>query len=122
MNTFCFEECKSYCCRKGYLVLTKEESEVVAGEKLESLIVKDVVKKTDDDNYSLHINPCPSLKDNKCSIHKDPKRPTVCREFPIFLWSNKVIHVSNRCLFVKQGLLYPYLAELKLKGYKLEYE
>ncbi len=31
--------------------------------------------------YSLSLEPCPFLKDNKCSIHKE--RPIVCRAFPV---------------------------------------
>jgi Fe-S-cluster containining protein len=122
INRFCFEECNAYCCRKGYLVLTKEESELVTQEKLIYLLKNKIIKKTDSERYALQINPCAALKDNKCMIHNNSDRPKVCNDFPLFLWANKIIHVSNRCLFVKQGLLYPYLAKFKIEGYKLSYD
>jgi len=65
--------------------------------------------------------PCPSLKDFKCIIHKNPKRPLTCRQFPIFIDGN-MIKLSPRCLAVKQGLIYPYISQLLKLGMKLSEE
>ncbi|MFC1754317.1 YkgJ family cysteine cluster protein [Thermoproteota archaeon] len=110
ISRYCMEECKAYCCRKGYLLLTPEEKELIA---------KDLkVKKLYRGDYSLAL-PCPMLKDNKCSIHDNPKRPKTCKDFPIFITGNKV-RLSPRCLAVKEGKLYPFERKFLEAGYRLE--
>ena len=64
---------------------------------------------------------CPNLKDYKCIIHKNPKRPKACKEFPLFVWKNQTIMITKVCPAVKENKLYPYLARFKKKGYKIMY-
>jgi len=120
ISDFCIEECKAYCCRKGYLVLTIEELELVTKGNVKGLMAKGIVKKHGD-KYSLHLGAsgfqCPSLDGEfKCTIHKDPKRPSACKQFPVFIWG-KMIRVSERCLALKAGKLYPYIKEFERNGY-----
>jgi Fe-S-cluster containining protein len=117
IGKYCFTECKAYCCRKGYLMLTNKETIMMMKKS------KDVLTKIERGKYVLDLGAkgCPSLKNYKCSIHKNPKRPKACKEFPIFIWDKKTIKVSQRCLAVKNELIYPYLAKLKLMGYKISF-
>ncbi len=112
LGKFCYEECKAYCCRKGYLVLDEKEVKKFKGNE-------DIIKKLDNGKYSLNMNKrgCPCLEDYKCKIYKT--RPKVCREFPIFV-NDKTIRISPRCLAVKEDLLYPYIAKLIKMGYKIQ--
>jgi len=121
ISPFCVEECKAYCCRKGYLVMTPEEATLVSGGRVKELTQKKVLKLLPYGKYSLFLgNPegCPSLDGSKCKIHKDPLRPNTCKSFPIFIEGNKV-KLSQRCLAVKQEKLYPYIAEMVKAGYKI---
>ncbi len=36
ISKFCYEECNAYCCRKGYLILNKDEVDVVTQGKKKS--------------------------------------------------------------------------------------
>ena len=45
ISDYCFNECKAYCCRKGYILLTKEEADLLTHNKTEELIEKDEIKK-----------------------------------------------------------------------------
>lgn len=123
ISRFCIEECKSYCCRKGYLILDNSNIDlVVQGRKQELLDRKILIKK--EINYSLYLGdyeiPCPSLgKDFKCLIHKKPERPSACKQFPLFIEGNK-LRLSPRCPAVKADMLYPYIARLLKMGYRLE--
>jgi len=121
ISKFCYEECKSYCCRKGYLILNSSNVDLVAGEKRRKLEEKKLLLKISDSNYSLNLGKdsnCPSLKDYKCIIHRNPKRPLACKNFPLFIEGNK-IKLSPRCLAVKQGLFYPFVSKLLKLGYRL---
>lgn len=118
ISSYCFNECKSYCCRKGFLVLSLSQVKLLTNGK------EDGLKKISEDSYSLDLSSnggCPSLKEDKCVIHKNNDRPSACKEFPLFIWEDGSVKVSQRCPAVKDGLLYPYLAELKSKGYIIRY-
>lgn len=114
ISQFCFEECNAYCCRKGYLLLTKKELDLVAGKKQ----IKIQLQK--DNKYSLFLgDTCPSLQGNfKCKIHRNRNRPQACKEFPIFIYEKNII-LSGRCLAVKQGKFYPYIKQWLKLGYKI---
>ncbi len=121
IGKFCIEECKSYCCRKGYLVLSKKEIKLILDNKEKEY--EDCVKKLDENKYSLYMGtnnkPCPRLLENFfCSIHTKRNRPLACKEFPIFI-KEDIIYLSSRCLAVKQGLFFPYIKKLQKLGYKL---
>jgi len=119
LASYCINECKSYCCRKGYLVLLKKQfSKVMNGKEQE---YADKVKKVGD-SFSLFMGtpdmPCPSLREDfTCGIHKSSLRPLACREFPLFIRDN-TIYLSNRCPAARDGLLYPYIARLVKMGLK----
>ena len=103
-----------FCCRKGFLVVTKDELDEMANVGFCDL------KRLPSGDYSVYLGErgCPCLNDFKCLIHKSPNRPKVCGKFPIFI-EGDTVRVSGRCLAVREGLLYPYIAKLKSLGYKI---
>jgi len=123
ISKYCYSECKSFCCRKGYLVLSEKEADIVIGKEISNLKRESILTITKDEKYMLNLGAkdkaCPQLKEFKCEIHKDINRPNACIEFPIFLWKNKKIHVSDRCPASREGLFYKYLAEFKSLGYDI---
>ena len=122
ISRYCYEECKSYCCRKGYLPVKKNEVDAVTQGRKEELMRKGVLKKIKDEKYSLYMGdydaPCPSLFDYKCLIHKKKNRPDACKQFPLFI-EGCLIKLSPRCPAVKEGLFYPYVSQLLRLGYKV---
>ncbi|MFH1398698.1 MAG: YkgJ family cysteine cluster protein [Candidatus Woesearchaeota archaeon] len=115
LSKFCAEECSSYCCRTGNLVLSEKEFRLITKHNQANTI-----KKLANGKYCLEMTadqPCPCLDKNKCLIHGNPSRPVMCRQFPIFL-HNKTIYLSTRCPAVKKGLLFPFVKRLMLLGYK----
>jgi len=123
ISKFCTGECKAYCCRKGYLVLSSEEADLVTQSRTKEFEEKGILNKIRDGKYSLDLGnseyTCPSLKkDFKCRIHKNPKRPLACKNFPLFL-DEKTVKLSPRCLAVKCRKIYPYIVQLLRLGYKL---
>lgn len=121
ISSFCFEECKSYCCRKGYLIMTKKELDKISDGKGKELIDKGSVKEIEKEKYSLYLGTeagCPSLKDYRCSIHKSKLRPKMCREFPIFITEKSII-LSPRCLAVKENKFYPFVKQAMNLGYRV---
>ncbi|MBS3122682.1 YkgJ family cysteine cluster protein [Candidatus Woesearchaeota archaeon] len=121
ISKFCYEECKSYCCRKGYLVLTEKEIKLVTHGRQKELEKTPILKKLDNGKYSLFFGgkdePCPALKNFKCTIHKSKNRSSTCKNFPLFV-EGKYIRLSPRCLAVKQDKLYPFVRQLIKLGYK----
>ncbi|MBW2964232.1 YkgJ family cysteine cluster protein [Candidatus Woesearchaeota archaeon] len=122
ISSFCMEECKSFCCRKGYLPLRESEVDTVTQGKRKELMEQGILTLRADGKYSLYMGgtdmPCPSFQNDRCVIHTSRKRPLTCRQFPIFVDGNTV-RISARCLAAKAGLLYPYVARMKLLGYKI---
>ena len=121
IGRFCIEECKAYCCRKGYLILKPGQLDLVTqGNKA---ILAHILKQLSNGDYSMYMGspglPCPSLNsDFTCKIHKKRNRPQACKDFPLFIKGNLII-LSSRCLAVKQNLFYPFIRRLQLLGYKL---
>lgn len=121
ISKFCTKECKAYCCRKSYIVLNGKEVELIAAEMRKELKGKEIAKQMEGEKkffLDLSDNNCPCLKDNMCMIHKNPKRPKICKQFPIFI-KDKNIRFSPECLAVKNGLFYPYEHEFLKIGCKL---
>jgi Fe-S-cluster containining protein len=121
ISRFCIEECRSYCCRKGYLVVLKKQLSRLMGGR--EALYMEVLKPISGESYSLFLGrpdrPCPSLgTDFRCTIHKSRLRPQACRQFPLFIRGNVVL-TSPRCLAVRLGMLYPYLAQLRNLGYRI---
>ena len=129
ISDICINECKAYCCRKGFLVLKEDEVDVVTQGKTKELEQKFVLKRLEDGKYSLNLSgvkgdedsTCPSLKDNMCMIHKSKKRPKTCGDFPIFIdHEKKIVRLSPRCLAVKKDMFYPQVTQWMKLGYKIE--
>jgi len=115
ISSYCYNECLAYCCRKGFLLLSEKEADLLR------LDIKDLVIMPIDKRYIFNLGKgCPNLIGYKCIIHKDPERPKACKEFPLFVFENTII-VTDDCPAVKQNMLYPYLAEFKMMGYEIIY-
>ena len=123
ISNYCYSECRAYCCRRGYILLTGKEVGLMKGARKEDLQVIPVDLENEEGFvFDLGMGEgCPNLKDYKCTIHKDPKRPKACKEFPLFIWDDKTVMVTYACPAVKEAKLYPFLAEFKRRGYKLVY-
>lgn len=110
------EECHAYCCRKGFLVMEKKEFKKVAQGQEEVVSALGRVKELPNGKISLYLEGgCPSLVDNKCSIHTSSLRPKTCGDFPVYLKDN-VAFFSPRCTAVKAGKLYPFMRQLEQAG------
>ncbi len=122
ISDYCIHDCKAFCCRKGYLILSLEEMNVIVGKQRGSLEDSGVLTNMGGTKFALNLgNPlgCPSLKNNLCLIHTDPKRHTACKEFPIFI-TDKKIHFSNRCPLVKTNKFYHYIHKFKKLGFTID--
>lgn len=119
ISKFCSLECKAYCCRKSYLILSAQETDIVSQGMRKELEDKKIIKKKGNGKYFLNLRGgCPSLRNNLCMIHNNSKRPAVCKQFPIFI-KNKTIKLSPLCLAKQNDLFYPYVHELLKLGYKI---
>ncbi len=122
LGTYCFTECKSFCCRKGSLKVIKKEANLLTSEKLQENIKNKSLFPLKGGKYLVNLNKgCPALKDFKCTLHNNPERPQICQDFPIFLEGKKV-NVSSKCYAVIEGLLYPYINKMKLQGYEINFQ
>jgi Fe-S-cluster containining protein len=128
IGNYCINECKSFCCRNGYLVIRENSINLVTQGKKDEFIKKGNLKPLKDGKYSLllgdHKEPCPSLdiKTFCCKIHKSKLRPKPCREFPMFI-EEDIIKLSPRCPAIRENKLYPYIKKLMKLGLKpKEYE
>ncbi len=116
ISRFCYEECNAYCCRKGFLILSKEQLDLVTKN-----VAKDIVKVSPDE-WSMKLSPaCPCLIDNKCSIHDQEKRPKACCDYPLFLYE-KTYRLSDGCLAVMRNKFYKFEIQMHKLGYKRVYE
>lgn len=121
LGKFCLEECKGYCCRKGYLAITESNVNTVSQGHKAEFLENGKLKLMSPGNYSLAIcNDCPSLDTSNfhCLIYKDELRPKVCADFPIIVNGNMVIF-SSRCLAVRENKLFGYMKELEILGCKI---
>ncbi|MGV8162477.1 MAG: YkgJ family cysteine cluster protein [Candidatus Nanoarchaeia archaeon] len=125
ISNYCYTECKAFCCRKGHLLLTANEVKLIKNTKKEDLKIMPLAFRTNKKKYILdfgsYADGCPNLCKYKCSIHKNPARPKTCSDFPLFIWKDKTIMITNNCPAVADNKLYAYLAEFKRRGYKLVY-
>lgn len=117
ISKYCYEECKAFCCRNGYLVLTRREVNKVTQGKKEEMLRDGLLKELKDGKFSQNMGEggCQSLEDFKCQIHKSKFKPKACHEFPIFI-RGKTVMLSTRCPAVKEGKLYPYVRQLAAMG------
>jgi hypothetical protein len=126
ISNYCFEDCHSYCCRNGYLVMNEKQTIVLTNNKIKEYIEKGLLTILKNNDYSFNLNKnnhsCPNLVDFKCIIHKKRLRPNCCKNFPLFLdEEKKIIMISNRCFATKDGKFYPYISQFKKLGYKIIY-
>ena len=119
ISNFCIEECKAYCCRKGCLTLTSKEVDLITHGKTKEFEVSGTIVRKEGESYVLDLGrSCPSLKNFKCVIHNNPERPSICKEFPIFI-KDRSISFSQGCPAVRKKLFYPYEKQFLKLGYKL---
>ncbi|MFP4523330.1 MAG: hypothetical protein ACOCQQ_02690 [Candidatus Nanoarchaeia archaeon] len=123
--SYCMLECKGYCCRKGFLLLTEKELILLTADKRKSLQADGYICFIQEENvFSLNLansfGSCPQLKDSKCMVHNNSNRPKTCSTFPIFVnEEKKEIRLSSRCYAIQENKLYPYIAQFKKLGFTL---
>lgn len=119
---YCSAECHAYCCRKGYLVLTTKEADLITANMVIQFMKEERLIPLDNGFWSLFLGktdlPCPMLKDFQCMIHDNAARPLACKEFPIFVEGN-VVRLSGRCPAVKEGKFYSYISKWAAGGFKV---
>lgn len=122
LSGFCISECHSFCCRKGYLILKSEEVDLIVGDKKEILLGKKDLKEMLNGKFSLKLDnclgDCPRLKNFKCEIHENIKRPDTCKNFPIFV-ALKEIKISSRCPAKAENKFFGFVKEAEKLGYKI---
>jgi len=112
ISSYCYDDCKAYCCRKGYLTMNLKEACLVTN----NFTNQNTTKIIPNGRFSLDLNKtCPRLVEHMCTIHKKRNRPSACKEFPIFITGNTVL-ISSRCPAVKENKLYPYIKQWKKMG------
>lgn len=122
LSDYCINDCKSFCCRKGYLILKPEEVGLVVGNTKEELIKNNDLKEMLNGKFSLNLNNCfggcPQLKNLKCLIHENEKRPDTCKNFPIFI-IGKQIKISSRCPAKRENKFFLFEKDTKRLGCKI---
>ena len=122
LSGYCINECHSFCCRKGYLILSSDELDLIIGDKKNILFEKGELKELLNGKYSLNLGnffgSCPMLKNFKCDIHGNKKRPGTCKNFPIFI-VGKEIKISSRCPAQKENKFYEFVHNVKKMKYRI---
>jgi Fe-S-cluster containining protein len=121
ISDFCINECKAFCCRDGFLIVSEEELDLIVGDKKEALLEDGSVEEKMFGKKLLNLklcNGCPSLENNMCKIHKDHLRPNTCKDFPIFI-VGKEIKISSRCPAKYEGKFFKFEKEAEKLGYKI---
>ena len=125
ISDFCMIECSAYCCRKGYLLLSEDELNLLTSNKRFDLEKNGFIKIQKEGLFSLNLGnnlgSCPQLKDSKCMIHTNSLRPSICVKFPIFIdEKTKTVHLSSRCLAVRENKLYPFVHKFIELGFRVD--
>ena len=120
LSEYCANECGCFCCKKGYITLTPEQVELVCGEHKDKLIQNGDLIELWDGKFSMKfqncLGGCPQLKNMKCLIHDNEKRPATCKDFPIFI-NGKEIKISSRCPAKADNKFYEFEIQAKKLGY-----
>lgn len=123
ISDYCINDCKALCCRKGKLLLQNEmEVKFICQGKENKFSKRKILQKTKDNNFTYNHErvKCPYLtNDFKCSEWKNPNRPQVCKDFPLFFSQNKFIITASICPAVQNNLFESYLKKLEDKGLKI---
>ena len=118
LSSYCMNECNALCCRKGFINISLKEAKRITQKKVNEFEVLGYLFRKNG-RYALNLGmACPSLKDNKCTIHKSRNRPKVCSDFPVFIEGNE-IKLSMNCPAVANNFLYPYEKKFIKLGYKI---
>ena len=104
--------------------ISEDELDLLTFTHRKDLELKEFIILQEDRGYVLdfsnHLGSCPQLNGSKCMIHKNPKRPSTCDNFPIFIdEEKKEIRLSPRCFAVKENKLYPYIHKFLELGFKV---
>ncbi len=124
ISSFCINSCAAKCCKFGSLLLQSEnEISAIIDKERVYYTKKEIIKPTAQGNftftYEKNEGPCPKLtQDNLCSIHKNPNRPKICGDFPLFVFKGYVSIAREFCPASKEGLLDSYVERIKLLGFK----
>ena len=121
ISSYCVEDCKAYCCRKGFLLLDEAALQVTVGDQRLALERQGFLKETKE-GFSLNLNNprhCPSLKGSLCTIHKNPDRSRTCKDFPIFIREKSII-LSHRCPAVQEEKFYAFVQQCLADGWRLD--
>ncbi|HKL23376.1 MAG TPA: YkgJ family cysteine cluster protein [Candidatus Nanoarchaeia archaeon] len=124
ISDFCINECRAYCCRKGYIMVRENQLKQISTDEQRKILKKEEKIKEFpfsgkfQIDFTNSLGGCPALKNNKCKIHKNPIRPRVCHEFPIFVFVDH-IKISSKCPAYKNNKLYPFIKKFKELGYKI---
>jgi len=124
ISDFCINECGAYCCKKGYIMVREHQLKQIATEEKRKVLEKEnKIKEFPFSgkfqiDFTNSLGGCPALKNNKCTIHKNPIRPKVCHEFPIFVFVDH-IKISSKCPAHQNNKLYPFIKKLKEIGYEI---
>jgi Fe-S-cluster containining protein len=116
IGQYCMEECSSLCCREGTITITDNELKLMSRDRI--IIPGSITTFIKNQNkLNLKVG-CPSFIDNKCAIHFNRGRPKMCKDFPLFIYGDKIV-VAHDCSAVDAGKLFPYLHKFKKMGFKL---
>lgn len=125
LDSYCINTCGALCCKKGKLLLqTKEEMELIVNGQEKLVNDLQLLEKTEMGNITFNhekAGGCFHLtKDNLCGIFRNPNKPRVCSDFPLFhVKSKNTVLVANWCPGFKAGLLTKYLDRLREKEVKV---
>ncbi|MGM5482409.1 MAG: YkgJ family cysteine cluster protein [Nanobdellota archaeon] len=118
LGDFCYTQCKAYCCRKGHITISRQEAKLITGFSFYSCIFKGKMKKRGEKFVLSLQGGCPALKNKMCSIHNNPDRPKMCKEFPLFLENDRIL-LSEKCY--GKNKFYPLWSEAKMSNVKVDY-
>ena len=122
ISNYCVDECKAFCCRKGYLELSSKEMRLAIGSMQGELEHAGFLTEVKYNEFILNMsapNGCPSLRNDKCLIHLNIGRSSACKKFPIFI-SNNIVRFSARCPAVGANKFYSYISKFKKLGFIIE--
>jgi Fe-S-cluster containining protein len=121
ISRYCIEKCHALCCRYGVLALSNEEVDLLVGKKRKDLEKKGLIHKKNDCVFLLEVGKkaCPQLdKKFMCKIHKNPLRPKLCCDFPLFVQRGFVVAAAS-CPAVNDGTLDKWFEKFREIGYKI---